>query len=419
MLALLAYKRPNADGQGTDYGFEIRQMTCFNGLNVQNAFRTVTPITSTSLDLIIPQGLLRHAVTSDPSGVTQAPWQFMALGWAADQVTSKNTLDDFMTQMIHIQGMEWSGQVLNREHVTGKYYDWNLSSFTTGKRDRTPLEVELGNKLCEWEQTVTQGWPQAVLESSKIAYMLFGNNRFQYALYDFVGAERPSGLAVAYLQVYRNFARNILSASAPSAKRARDTTSLLFKLDQTSLRHTNNIKSYIPIISAMNHNGTDSDILSFVGGSSLALQIMKFGTFSIDKFMFNKTAMPVEGLYKKGAQTDSLHANIERALRNQGRLHPSFEISRLSRMATSLASFAQYCDVSRIADIGIDVYLRNIAQQGERLRTAIPDLNALRNDLPRVLSDFVDLRTQPSEVRIAGAASGFLQWAEQTATQQQ
>lgn len=418
MQALLAYKRPSSlPGGGTDYGFEIRPMTCFNGFNQHNAFRTMTPCDSQFMSLILPQGNPALATTGYRD-TGQAPWQFIALGWASELVTSKASFNEFWAQRDTISGMEWPAMALNREHVTGKYYDWNTDTNVPGKRERTPLEVELGDLLYTLSQRPKSAWNQDTFAASKAAWMIYGRNYFHYSLYDFVGAERPSGLAVAYLQVYRNMSRNMLSSNAALQAKARETSNLLFKFDTVQMRHNSPYKSYIPIISAMNHTGGDSDILSFAAGSALALQIMKFGTFSIGEFMQNSRPMTSEGLYNKGYQSQHLGNNIAARLRATNRQDPNLNFGRLSTMSTATARFAQYCDTQRIGTYGIDAYLREIENAGHALRRDVPDVVAMGRQIRELLGEFADLRVPPQPVvspRIAGAASSFTQWAEQQA----
>lgn len=414
MHALLAFRRPNPEVPlGFDVGFEIRQMTCFNGFNAPDAFRTVTPPTNDRLSLILVGGEPSAAFYAGAGPrYSNRPWEFIALGWLSNVVSMQTNFESFSSQRARLTSQEWMAQILNREHITGHYRDWHQDRQVTGMRDRTPNEVFLGNLLHRLQQSAKSSWSQG-FDSNQIAWALQQRAGFHYSLYDFVGSERPSGLAVAYLQVYRNVSSAMFDPSTPSQSLVRQTRDLVLRLDRSlsqSLYH-----SYIPVLSAMINNGSDSDIFSFASASALPLQIMKHGTFSIGEFMNNPAPMSREGRYVKGAQSTGLADKIRAAVTRSGQNVTDIGLARLGTIRTTLATFSSYCDVSRATTYGIDSFITGIESQFRALRN-LPDITELPTTIRTALAAFVDLRAPVAPTaRVAGAANGFLQWAEQSA----
>ena len=415
MYALLAYRRPNPDVPlGFDVGFELRQMTCFNGLNVSNAFRTVTPIRTQNLKLMLVGGQESAAFYdgNGPADDQNRPWEFIALGWLSDYVPSKGTYTSFYGSRGSFRSLEWMGQILNREHVTGTYRDWNADRSVPGLRDRTPNEVFLGQILSNLQNSTSGSWSDG-FETNPVAWAFQARKSFHYSLYDFVGSERPSGLAVAYLQVYRNVSRAMFDTSEAQKRLVNQTRDLCMRLDSTLSKAT--YQSFVPILSAMINSGSDSDIFSFASASALPLQIMKHGTFSISEFMDNPAPMSREGRYVKGNQSSGLAEKIRVAVQRSGQNVPDIGLSRLGSMRQTLANFSAYCDTSRITDYGVENFISGI-QQGFNTLRQLPNIQSMPTEIRAAINTFVDLRQPPTPaVRTAGAASGFLQWAEQNA----
>ena len=415
MQALLAYRRVNPEVPlGFDVGFEIRSMTCFNGFNTQNAFRTVTPAVSGELKLILPGGDHRQAIYSpDRSNDIQGrPWEFIALGWLNEIVTKKSTFATFIEQRTSLRGIEWACSILNREHILGRYEDWYLSQMVTGVRDRTPNEVFLGNILRTLGDTASDSWAEG-FETNPMAWAIQSHGEFQCILYDFVGSERPSGLAVAYLQVYRNVARTLAFTTG-------DESGTISRMVQTCMGFDRNLtqntfKSFVPVMSAFINNGSDSDIFSFATAPALPLQIMKFGTFSIGDFMDNSVSMSVEGNYVKGHQSSGLATKIIDATVRSGQTVGDCGFSGLGNVTRVMATFASFAQPTRLTSYGAKAFIEGIQSQFAAIRQ-LPDMSTLPARVREAMRTFVDLRTPVvPQTRTAGAASGFLQWAEQSA----
>lgn len=415
MHALLAFRRPNPEVPlGFDVGFELRQMTCFNGFNQQNAFRTVTPPRCQDLNLVLIGGQPSDAFyNGDATNHEARPWEFIALGWMSETVVTKANYTSFLEARRSLfSGLEWMGQILNREHITGSYKDWNTDTFVPGMRDRTPNEVFLGDLLARLQRPSATGWSEG-FETCKVAWALQGRANFHYSLYDFVGSERPSGLAVAYLQVYRNVSRVMLGTNRSQESLVTQTRDLCLQLDSTLSKRT--YHSFIPVLSAMINNGSDSDIFTFTTASALPLQILKYGTFSISEFMNNSIPMSREGKYVKGSQSSGLSSKIASATTRSGQQVPDIGLSQLSTMRSTLNTFSACCDVSRLQIYGVESFISVITNQFAALRR-MPNVAQLRVTLGNAVAGFNDLRAPIAPTaRIAGAASGFLQWAEQSA----
>lgn len=412
MQALLAYKRPNAQGT-VDFGFEVRPMTCFNGFNMDNAFRTVTRIQTRQLALVLPQGRTQDARYFQEDDNEQ-PWEFMALGWMSD-VCKKNNYTGFLSQAHTFHSVEWCAQILNREHVTGMLFDHNSSRSVNGTRDRTPNELLLGNLLYLLGGTGEGQWAEG-FQTSPVSWAFQARSAFHYSLYDFVGSERPSGLAVAYLQVYRNCSKHILNANH---KVACSVSNFVGRLDNSMGGIHSRYKSFIPIISAMTNAGSDSDIFSFSNAPALTLQIMKFGTFSIGKFMGNPAPMTREGRYAKGAQSSSLERKVNEAVRRNRVEVPTLNIGRLGAMRTMMNTLDQYCDHSRVINYGLGTYLDGIQNYINNMRRELQDPSTIITEIQGAFDAYRDLCTPVVTApapRVAGASRSFRQWAEETAS---
>lgn len=420
MQALIAYKR--TIGENTQVGFEVRSMTCFNGFNVANAF---APVNTDRLDLVVDlqvvgSGSLQLATGADPRN-TQ--WSCIGMGWLSTLINGNYDVARMLDAPIDYSGnREQLAAMLNAEHVTKKMLSMRSFGLVTGLREQTPNEFIIAQALNQIAFQSRDRIPLGEfnrLKASKMYAAVILNGHHQRCLYDFVGSERSSGMAVSYLQVYRNTSQVILSNA--HLVKLQGVSAMLASLDPGAQHTGTTFKSFIPILSQLFNAGGDSDIFSFAETPFIALQAMKYGTFSLNQYFGNSSPMTTEGRYTKGSQSLNLQQNVSRAARERS-LDPEMhriKIVDLYKAQQVLAgSFAPSA-----------FFTGTLEDQKRTVMAAFDRAIAINNnpaqagvDCRRLLTSFVDLRiplvpqavpVNVASARSAGAAAGFQVWVGQ------
>lgn len=416
MQALLAYKR--TVGDHTQVGFEVRSMTCFNGFNVTNAFGTVG---NDRLDLVVDLNALGAAAAMQPrdAGNPNTPWVCIGMGWLSNIISGNYDVSRMLDSPIDYSGnREQLASMLNLEHVSKKMISPRTFGLVAGHREQTPNEILIAQALAQVSALDRDRIPHADfnrLAPCKMYAAVILNPRHQRCLYDFVGSERSSGMAVAYLQVYRNASQHILNNNIQA--KLQSVSAMLFSLDPGAANTGFLFKSFIPILSQLFHAGGDSDIFSFAETPFVALQAMKYGTFSLNQYFSNPQSMLVEGRYAKGSQSLNLQQNVSRAASARS-LNPEnhrIKVVELYKAQQVLASSFS----------ATSFYLGSLANQKRTVMEAFDVARAISDNPAQagvecrtILTGFVDLRVPVVPVvaataRSVGAAAGFQVWVAQ------
>lgn len=412
-----------ADGSvGSLLMAQIRDFVCFNGFNVANAF-TVGAGGDTDFILVVrPDGRPNLAVsqgngalstglgriTAQHPGCAIGQWECVGIGWVHENVDQNLS---WWTSAA--QGRKYKEcLVLNQETGFPGYYDGTQDQWRPTKRERTPNEIYIGTALLDVQRGVAL--PDALRTSRMLRVLAYGY-KVNHLMTDFVGSERNSGLAVAYLQVFRNTSRMFMGSQSTAMAEMLNT-----------MRAAPGLESLIPFMSSLCHNGGDSDILSHVGPVALpvmAAQAAKWGVFSLAEFFGNNESMIREGRYNKGAQSD----NLGRKLRTAKSHHnwPEATATAWQRLTESLRSLIDsgrgveaLLTMAQVHQRGIDDYRRRINEALDAMARIGTPLTA-RNNLTELCNEHaVDFRApvRPSPPvsqdtsRIDGASTGFAQW---------
>lgn len=408
MQALIAYKHSTNPDL---VAIEIRQMTCFNGLNTSNAFATKN--NNASFDVTVLNRGTANSCEINPPRPTTGQWDVIGLGWLSHLATSSMSADNIPQ---HMSGnREIVAMLLNLEHVTGQYLNNQSYVMATGTRERTPNEILIGRTVMAL--TVRSANPRGAFWKA-CQY----NTSYQRSLFDFVGSERPSGAAVAYLQVYRNTSNNLTAPLSPKLSAA---NALLHHIDpRGALVAAGTFKSFIPLLSRLFNNGSDSDIFSFSETPYITLQGLHHGVFSLAPFFSDSRPMTQEGRYAKGSQSDSLRRNVvERATR--------LNLNNADHRITIIESFEALRSIEEAANfssmmINPTAAQNNITRAWEtynRVSQGRP-FNATVTNFASLVAGFADIRQanvsselSASTERVAGSSVNFHQWVAQ-ATQE-
>lgn len=336
MYGLLAFKRPDPNNPGFDQvAFEIRSYSCFNGFNQQNAFMALRDPNYQNFDLVVsnvnPDGRLAgarhprreniHTLESGqdvPLMRDNANWECLGLGVAlyaaASNVTFGNIEEGAPTPRVDYRiTSSTDTSVMNRKvttlaNINGIQREYWIGShkFPT-RRQFTPNEDYLSNFF----QLFQDGRFDAMkgfIGMSRVFQLLARNWNHQSGLYQFVGSERPSGLAVSYLQIWRN----TMEKNSGGWSNRMDVLQALQYLYDQYIPGPRTL-DVMPILSAWLHNGDDSDIVNFAGGGFVAYSA-RHGLFNQVQFYRNTVTMLEEGRYNKGGQSDAISRNFNRTL---------------------------------------------------------------------------------------------------------
>lgn len=419
MKALVAYTRM-LNGQ-RHVGFEVRSMTCFNGFNSESAF---TPKPNSVIDVSVNlAGVGSEACTVRPSEASGTLWECIGMGWLSNNVVAGEAFTTMMNNPPNFAGSrEQLTSMLNIEHITNRVISMLSYSWVAGTRVLTDNETHIANALVQLKGVGPTNVPQseAIRLRSSLMYCAVHLNRcHQWCLYDFVGSERPSGAAVSYLQVYRNTSQNILNPN--NTVKLQSVAALLACIDPGGQHYKTTFKSFMPILSNLFNAGGDSDIFSFADSPFVALQAMRFGTFSLSKFYLDSRPMTTEGRYAKGQQSVKLAEKVARAARERQLLPSDFtnDVKKAWEVQQALVS----------AFSPLQFFSRPLSSQSVAIESA---LAVARRDLPSPEAVGVQLRASLTRMtdlniplvpvaptvteaaaRSAGAAAGFQVWVSQ------
>lgn len=419
MKALVAYTRL-LNGQ-RHVGFEVRIMTCFNGFNSESAF---TPKPNSVIDVSVNlEGVGSEACTVRPSEASGTLWECIGMGWLSNNVVAGEAFSAMLNSPPNFAGnREQLTSMLNIEHITNRVTSMSSYSWVAGTRVLTEHEGWIGTALAQLKAAAVDSIPQSEsvrLRGSLMYCAVHLNPYHQWCLYDFVGSERPSGAAVSYLQVYRNTSQNILNVS--NTVKLQSVAALLVCIDPGGHHYKTTFKSFMPILSNLFNAGGDSDIFSFADSPFVALQAMRFGTFSLSNFYLDSRPMTTEGRYAKGQQSIKLAEKVARAARER-QLIPSNFTNGVKK-----AWEIQQAFVSVFSPL--QFFTRSLHSQSVAIESA---LAVARRDLPEPQAVGINLRASLTRMtdlniplvpvsptvteaaaRSAGAAAGFQVWVSQ------
>lgn len=436
MKALVMFKRVNAQGV-TQILAEIRPYGCYNGFNVQGAFGRMPQHTDFIANVTAAGDIAFASVrsgepvrqTTDVANTTSGTdWECLGIGWLSERAAQ--SYDQVMASGQSI-GRNHETVMLNRETVFHQYYDARNDRWNNTNRERTPNEMFVAAALnlayrSAWNSAaVNQG-----IKDSQVLRALWTTHYYgAYMDMDFVGSERSSGMAVAYLQVYRNSAR-LFQAPVHNTD-VRDTL--------LEISRVQGIKSLIPFLSALTHGGGDSDIFSHTNGLSglVAAQACIHGIFSLQPFMERRDSMLAEGRYAKGNQSNALSQNLNRAYRETGRAQINVTgwedlVGSLTGITKARRNLSSYLNMGVLSMRGRQQFLSELNTRLDAFynsaspATAASTLTNLKTAMllppdQRIHGNSWDLRTpvRPIPVprnttRVAGAAQGFSQWVAAT-----
>lgn len=419
MKALVAYTRM-LNGQ-RHVGFEVRIMTCFNGFNSESAF---TPKPNSVIDVSVNlEGVGSEACTVRPSEASGTLWECIGMGWLSNNVVAGEAFSAMLNSPPNFAGnREQLTSMLNIEHITNRVTSMSSYSWVAGTRVLTEHEGWIGTALAQLKAAAVDSIPQSEsvrLRGSLMYCAVHLNPYHQWCLYDFVGSERPSGAAVSYLQVYRNTSQNILNVS--NTVKLQSVAALLVCIDPGGHHYKTTFKSFMPILSNLFNAGGDSDIFSFADSPFVALQAMRFGTFSLSNFYLDSRPMTTEGRYAKGQQSIKLAEKVARAARER-QLIPSNFTNGVKK-----AWEIQQAFVSVFSPL--QFFTRSLHSQSVAIESA---LAVARRDLPEPQAVGINLRASLTRMtdlniplvpvsptvteaaaRSAGAAAGFQVWVSQ------
>ena len=345
------------------------------------------------------------------------------MGWLSNNVIAGESFTAMLSNPPNYAGnREQLTSMLNIEHITNRVISMSSYSWVAGTRVLTEHEGWIGNALAQLKSASVNNIPQSEairLRGSLMYCAVHLNPYHQWCLYDFVGSERPSGAAVSYLQVYRNTSHNILNMN--NTVKLQSVAALLACIDPGGQQYKTTFKSFMPILSNLFNAGGDSDIFSFADSPFVALQAMRFGTFSLSNFYLDSRPMTTEGRYAKGQQSTKLAEKVARAARERQLIPSNFtnQVKKAWEVQQQLvAAFNPLQFFTRALSSqtsAIENALRNTQRDlpepqnvGTNLRASLTRMTDLNIPLVPVSPTVTE-----ATARSAGAATGFQVWVSQ------
>lgn len=319
MRALIAHRRLATSPDGTqqyELAIGARGFACFNGFNEPTAFtkkadpeeiRMVTDLQGNFANRA--QDWLPTAATwrSFATGKTLGEWECVAIGWIYNGAHAGQppTHNRQLPATSHAYDFT-IGNALRREGFMGRYYDAWHGGYKTSIRRLTPMELYLTRVFQHFESEDRREVPSTIRSQSAFAQAVNDNNSSAGCLYQFVGSERPSGQAVAFLQTFRNVSEVQYSGwtGANAIK-----YNILVAACQQVVVSTN--ESAYPLLDHMVNYGTDNAITCYAG-TGVMLHGMRYGFWTLEEFFQRRDSMVIEGRYNKGAQSSNLSSNYRR-----------------------------------------------------------------------------------------------------------
>lgn len=367
MHAILAFKRPSLIEGRYQLAYEIRNFGCFNGFNTPDAFTTHPTHNGAGRFDVIFDGLMENGalppdyfwggvhnpqfnagnsyhrpknelnfdnvtVTGMPSdellisAYTEEgrPWECIAIGYLAYAVAGCGL--QYQAPAVqnpttgHWVNPQWNGYfqpqassygmngrvtaLLNRNRISSTYYNHYSGDTMTSHRDPTDNEKFLQSFLHSMRAEVVPAEMRYSLKSSRMIIAICHAADYHELTFDLVGSERPSGLAVSYLQAYRNISEKIWNGMKGTIVDKASETCLLSLAENWPYSQLDPI----PLMSYVCNNGDDSDIIAFAG-QKFVMYATKMGLFNCANLYRRSDSMLIEGRYNKGGQ--SLHISNE------------------------------------------------------------------------------------------------------------
>lgn len=362
MFAIIGYKRPDPTNEGkVEVAFEVRSIGCFNGLNCADAF-TPRPAqyANQSFDLVLsninPDGRLpddwfhgdtyrngwgQQRVKCQPhmamAGLNEERlsiatngdgWECIGLGWLSYELGQfrsqyepvyANVREGIYTtpgqprynSQAHYNMDARVAALLARNTIARTYYDAWQGTERTSHRKVTNNEQFMRNIVGRFSGGLPINNFSSWFKGSRVLNGIMWNNYHKMMHFEFVGSERPSGVAVSYLQIYRNCAEKLFAGNASNGMNAGARQ----LLGQMYTHWAYSTTDPVPLISMICNNGSDSDIVSFAGRYFVGYA-MKHSLLECAYLYGNKNPMVVEGRYNKGQQSADIRYNLDREIQN-------------------------------------------------------------------------------------------------------
>lgn len=344
MYALVAHIRTTPDAAVRQVVYELRSFTCFNGFNQANAFRFQSANRNLLLSIDAQDIVVGNPIHSPTANQCQpsngyGEWQCLGIGWLQYNLSQA------------------TGNPIADVSRGGRYYDVNFCKLMAKERchtdnnmviegsrirtlrELTPNERILANIGAWFNQAHLQGTdyegtkrsilsatfnPNHVTSAAGMLLAYMTQKVLRFTGFDFVGSERPSGLAIAYLQVYRNLCSEAAAGFTSWPAIGALTPALLLTHNVRLIRQganntpveTRGIKSYVPLFSYLINHGSDSDILSYAG-SNVCSYMTAHGFWNNGGLFRNPNSMLIEGRYDKGGQSEALRDNFAELVRSK------------------------------------------------------------------------------------------------------
>ena len=328
MRALIAHRRlvtSSGDVQKYELAIGSRNFACFNGFNVEGAFNKQNdPEVVHMVTDLDGRFLNRHEDwletpakrTQFAHGKHAGPWECVGIGWIYNGAQA-NAQDPMTGRTLAPGGKAYDftiGNALRREGFMGRYYDaWN-GGYVQSIRQLTPMETYLSRVFSQFEIENKQQVPNSIQQASSFAAAVNWNNSSAGCLYQFVGSERPSGQAVAFLQTFRNVSE-VQYSGWIGANRVK--YNLIVSAYSRIIRTPSSTESIYPLMDHLVNYGTDNAITCY-SSAGVMLHGMKYGFWTLSEFFHNTASMVVEGRYNKGAQSTNLKRKYEDACQRLG-----------------------------------------------------------------------------------------------------
>ena len=448
MRALIAHRRLVTTTNGAqvyELAIGARNFACFNGFNVEGAFNKMNDPEMVSMVTSL-DGSFRNNTsnwlctnaqrTQWAQGKTLGAWECVGIGWLYNGATANAggpTANRQLPPNSHAYDFT-VGNALRREGFMGRYYDaWN-GAYLQSIRQLTPMETYLSRVFSLFEIEDAHQVPSGVQSQSAFAAAVHHNRSLAGCLYQFVGSERPSGQAVAFLQTFRNVSEVQYTGWNGSNQMK---YSLIVKAYSLISRDSGSTESIYPLMDHLVNYGTDNAITCYAGGGVM-LHGMKYGFWSLKEFFARPESMLREGRYNKGAQSTNLGAIYSREAVHRGVVVDQGAVplftslkNALTQHPVDIAQLVTYDQI--IGNAGnIARFIENITNKIRQV--AASDQSGTVTRLIEVMRGHGDARRPPEPVAppvaparatqgaaqsatprntTAGAAMGFTQWTSQ------
>lgn len=419
--------------------FQIVPMGCFNGFNTGLAF-TRGAAAGQQDDLSIETDTagvptVTFGATAAWGGsasqhqerdrsfaeYTPGPDDTLGIGWltylcGATQKTTTNMLPEQNGKTAaNMKASPYMGAALYRENFFQSYRNPVTGRQSSTLRVLTPNEATLSNCLTPFNARMMT-FSDSALASSKLAVAFQTNYMWNGALYSFVGSERPSGQAIAYLQTFRNAAENSVQEGFTYTL---GELGLITSI--TSNRDYDN-NSLVAVLSKLFNHGDDSDIVSFAGNHYLSY-CTKVGFWNTTMMFRCTDSMMDEGRYNKGGQASAIRDKLHRARSMQSRsAHHALwtselgsELDRIRRVTQEYQNLATHTNPTTL-----NAYSGNRFTQADKNRLIEQIGASIRNiwacDTPSQLNSFFRRAAELPDLNVIApttpvvAPAGFTEW---------